>query len=37
VSSSIIADGVPVPLYLGVLAAELFFAVCALLALRRHG
>jgi hypothetical protein len=26
-----------VPLYLGVLAAELFFAVCALLALRRPG
>jgi low temperature requirement protein LtrA len=34
---SIVADGMPVPLYLGVLAAELCFAVCALLALRRPG
>lgn len=34
---SIAVDGVPVPLYLGVLGAELFFAVCALLALRRPG
>jgi hypothetical protein len=32
---SIAADGMPVPLYLGVLGAELFFAACALLALRR--
>lgn len=34
---SIAADGVPVPLYLGVLGAELFFASTALLALRRDG
>lgn len=32
---SIVVDGLPVPLYLGVLGAELFFAVCAVLALRR--
>lgn len=32
---SIAADGMPVPLYLGVLGAELFFAACAVLALRR--
>lgn len=32
---SISIDGVPVPLYLGVLGVELFFAVCAVLALRR--
>lgn len=31
---SIASDGMPVPLYLGVLSAELFFAICALLALR---
>ena len=34
---SITADGLPVPLYLGVLGAELFFAGCAVLALRRGG
>jgi hypothetical protein len=34
---SLAADGLPVPLYLGVLGAELIFAVCALLALRRGG
>jgi hypothetical protein len=34
---SLAADGLPVPLYLGVLGAELFFAACALLALRRGG
>lgn len=34
---SIAADGVPVPLYLGVLGAEAFFAVCAVLALRQAG
>lgn len=33
---SIAADGVPVPLYLGVLAAELFFCACAVIALRRE-
>lgn len=33
--ASIVVDGVPVPLYLGVLAAELVFAGCAVLALRR--
>ena len=32
---SIVADGMPVPLYLGVLSAEVFFAVCALLALTK--
>jgi hypothetical protein len=32
---SIVADGMPVPLYLGVLGAELFFVACALVALRR--
>ena len=32
---SIVADGVPVGLYLGVLAAEVFFTACALVALRR--
>ena len=32
---SIVADGVPVALYLGVLAAELLFAACALAALRQ--
>ncbi|MBL8330886.1 MAG: DUF4345 domain-containing protein [Rubrivivax sp.] len=32
---SIAVDGMPVPLYLGVLSAELFFVVCAVLALRR--
>ena len=32
---SIAADGMPVPLYLGVLGAELFFAACAVLALRQ--
>jgi low temperature requirement protein LtrA len=31
---SLVADGLPVPLYLGVLGAELFFATCAVLALR---
>jgi len=31
---SIAADGLPVPLYLGVLSAEVFFAVCAVVALR---
>ena len=31
---SIAADGLPVPLYLGVLGAEVFFAVCAVVALR---
>ena len=31
---SIVADGLPVPLYLGVLSAEVFFGVCAVLALR---
>ena len=34
---SLAMDGMPVPLYLGVLGAELFFAACALLALRRTG
>ena len=34
---SLAADDLPVPLYLGVLGAELFFAACALLALRRGG
>lgn len=32
---SIVADGMPVPLYLGVLGAELMFATCAVLALRQ--
>jgi hypothetical protein len=32
---SIAADGMPVPLYVGVLSAELFFAACAVLALRK--
>ncbi|MFO1292319.1 MAG: DUF4345 domain-containing protein [Rubrivivax sp.] len=32
---SIAIDGLPVPLYIGVLGAELFFAASALLALRR--
>jgi hypothetical protein len=32
---SIAADGMPVPLYLGVLGAELLFATCAVLALRQ--
>lgn len=32
---SIATDGLPVALYLGVLGAEVFFAVCALLALSR--
>jgi hypothetical protein len=32
---SIVVDGTPVALYLGVLGAELFFAACAVLALRR--
>jgi hypothetical protein len=32
---SIAVDGWPVPLYLGVLGAELFFVVCALLSLQR--
>ena len=32
---SVVADGMPVALYMGVLAAEVFFAACALLALRR--
>lgn len=31
---SLVVDGLPVPLYLGVLGAELFFATCAVLALR---
>lgn len=31
---SIAVDGMPVPLYLGVLGAELLFAACAVLALR---
>lgn len=31
---SLVADGVPVPLYLGVLGAELFFATCAVWTLR---
>jgi hypothetical protein len=31
---SMLVDGMPVSLYLGVLGAELFFVVCALLALR---
>jgi len=31
---SIAIDGVPVPLYLGVLGAEVFFAACAVWALR---
>lgn len=31
---SLAADGVPVALYLGVLGAEIFFVVCAALALR---
>lgn len=34
---SIAVDGVPVALYLGVLAAELLFAACAVAALRRGG
>lgn len=33
---SIMADGMPVALYLGVLSAEVFFVVCALLALTKH-
>lgn len=33
---SIAVDGLPVGLYLGVLAAELFFAVCAFVALKSH-
>jgi hypothetical protein len=33
---SIAVDGMPVGLYLGVLSAELLFAVTALLALRQH-
>jgi hypothetical protein len=33
--ASIAVDGMPVPLYLGVLCAELFFAACAVLALRK--
>lgn len=33
---SIVADGVPVPLYFGVLGAELVFVACAVLALRKH-
>jgi low temperature requirement protein LtrA len=32
---SLVADGLPVPLYLGVLGAELLFTTCAVLALRR--
>ena len=32
---SIAADGLPVPLYLAVLGAELLFATCAVLALRQ--
>jgi hypothetical protein len=32
---SIAVDGRPVPLYLGVLGAEAFFAACAAIALRR--
>ena len=32
---SIVADGVPVPLYLGVLAFEIVFAALAMLSLRR--
>lgn len=32
---SIATDGMPAPLYLGVLGAALLFAVCAVLALRR--
>lgn len=31
---SVAADGLPVPLYLGVLGAEVFFAGCAVRALR---
>lgn len=34
---SLAVDGVPVGLYLGVLAAEVFFAACALLAMRKAG
>lgn len=34
---SIAVDGMPVPLYLGVLAAEVSFAVCAVLAMGRRG
>jgi hypothetical protein len=33
---SIAVDGTPVPLYLGVLSAELFFAACAVLVLRKR-
>jgi hypothetical protein len=32
---SIVVDGMPVPLYLGVMAAEIFFASLATVALRR--
>jgi Domain of unknown function (DUF4345) len=32
---SIVADGMPVPLYLGVLSAEMLFAGCAVIALRQ--
>lgn len=32
---SIVVDGMPVPLYLGVLTAEVVFAACALVALRQ--
>jgi hypothetical protein len=32
---SMVVDGMPVALYLGVLGSELFFAVCAALALRQ--
>lgn len=34
---SLAVDGLPVPLYLGVLGAELFFTACAALAMRRAG
>ncbi|MEZ5658463.1 MAG: DUF4345 domain-containing protein [Burkholderiaceae bacterium] len=35
--ASMAVDGMPVGLYLGVLAAELFFATCAAWALRKPG
>jgi Domain of unknown function (DUF4345) len=33
---SLLLDGLPVPLYLGVLGAEVFFAACAAMALGRR-
>lgn len=33
---SMVVDGLPVPMYFGVLGAEVFFALCAAIALRQH-